>query len=98
MLTVDAYIGNTSDSWCLVHKYFRQGKGDTLILVTSSVIDTSMLSVHHKLPLYLLTTTGSGGSKGRKILCIYVSINSSREIDHTFIYSAFQDTSPRRYI
>lgn len=73
-----------------------RAKGLTIISVTTLVIDTYMIYMYHR-PLYLPSPTGQGGSKGKKIFCIYVSINSSREIDQTFIYSVFQDTSPRHY-
>lgn len=74
-----------------------RAKGLTIISVTTLVIDTYVIYMYHR-ALYLPSPTGRGGSKGRKIFCIYVSINSSREIDQTFIYSVFQDTSPRHYI
>lgn len=61
------------------------------------VIDIHTFSVHHRPPQYLPSTTERGGNKGRKIFCIYVSVNSARETDQTFIYSAFQDTS-RHYV
>lgn len=56
-----------------------------------------MFSVHHKPPLYLVSASGKRGSKGRKIFCIYVSINLAWETDQMFIFSVFQDTSSRHY-
>lgn len=75
----------------------RQGKGVNYYF--SDYLDYWYMHVLHIMrPLCSPSPTGRGGSKGRKIFCIYVSINSSRETDQTFIYSVFQDTSPRYYI
>lgn len=95
--THSLWMSEPSHSWCSVHAWFKHGKGDTLIWVATLVIDIHTFSVHHRPPQYLPSTTERGGNKGRKIFCIYVSVNSARETDQTFIYSAFQDTS-RHYV